>query len=683
MPAVVFAVLGALLRAPLRPPSATLTPSCSSKRCSTPTSVATAEAPGATSTSWLQEELQLTDAQLKLLAAKLPSLDTPQQWVTMPSGARVRREATVEENLRPVLQLLRARAFPRDQITQMALRFPDFLATPSETVAAAVDSLAGVGLSQSEVVNVTTRFPPLLRYNLSSKIDELRDVGFVAADIGEMSLQFPPLFNVEAEAKVGTLVDAGFSRAQVLDMARRYPAMLAYDLAARVAECLSEGLTHADLVAAPQKLGFDYSKRIEACVAAGFARADATALARRFPPFQQLDPGQSMKELRALGIERPHDMVLETPAILGFAGIADRARELFRAGFDGEDSRLVVTASPLLLGTNITQAVETLRTAGFSRKDVLALSRSVPGFLGSRTCALLDELAERGFPRPECVRLIVAQPGLLAYDLPQRLGQLCELGFSHKDALSMARQRPALFNANVSDTLAALELHGGLAAADARKVVGAFPAALGYNLPERVLRLRAEGVAVDPATGAADDALLAKLLKRCPQLLGYDVGARLAGLHEVGFSRDAALRLVHANPKVLSYDAAAQFGRLERLGGWSREEVRAMVLTFPPILGLDVDRNVGPKLRYLQARCGLTAAAAAAWPGAFGYSLEKRIAPRVEVLRARGVDAWPSLSSLLAPGQDAFVKRYAVGEREWAAAVEGAPAAVSSFLEVG
>ena len=144
----------------------------------------------------------------------------------------------------------------------------------------------------------------------------------------------------------------------------------------------------------------------------------------------------------------------------------------------------------------------------------------MPGFLGSRTCALLDELAECGFPRPECVRLIVAQPGLLAYDLPQRLGQLCELGFSHKEALSMARQRPALFNANVSDTLAALELHGGLAAADARKVVGAFPAALGYNLPERVLRLRAEGVAVDPATGAADDALLAKLLKRCPQLLG-------------------------------------------------------------------------------------------------------------------------------------------------------------------
>ena len=50
------------------------------------------------------------------------------------------------------------------------------------------------------------------------------------------------------------------------------------------------------------------------------------------------------------------------------------------------------------------------------------------------------------------------------------------------------------------------------------------------------------------------------------------------------------------------------------------------------------------------------------------------------VLRARGVDAWPSLSSLLAPGHDAFAKRYAVGEREWAEAVECAPAAVSSFL---
>ena len=62
--------------------------------------------------------------------------------------------------------------------------------------------------------------------------------------------------------------------------------------------------------------------------------------------------------------------------------------------------------------------------------------------------------------------------------------------------------------------------------------------------------------------------------------------------------------------------------------------------------------------------------------------MEKRIAPRVEVLRARGVDAWPSLSSLLAPGHAAFVKRYAVSEVEWALAVEGAPAAVASFLEV-
>ena len=67
-------------------------------------------------------------------------------------------------------------------------------------------------------------------------------------------------------------------------------------------------------------------------------------------------------------------------------------------------------------------------------------------------------------------------------------------------------------------------------------------------------------------------------------------------------------------------------------------------------------------------------AAASAWPGAFGYSLEKRIAPRVEVLRARGtVDAWPSLSSLLAPGHAAFAKRYAVSDVEWLAAVGGGP----------
>ena len=154
------------------------------------------------------------------------------------------------------------------------------------------------------------------------------------------------------------------------------------------------------------------------------------------------------------------------------------------------------------------------------------------------------------------------------------------------------------------------------------------------------------------------------------------MGAASAGCtRSVG--RDAALRLVHANPKVLSTtpppsSAALSASRLEPRGG------EGDVLTFLPLLGLDVDRNVGPKLRYFSA-LRADGGGGGGVAGAFGYSLRKNRAAR-QVLRARGVDAAVA-SSLLAPGHAAFVKRYAVG-REWALAVEGAPAAVASFLEV-
>ena len=342
-------------------------------------------------------------------------------------------------------------------------------------------------------------------------------------------------------------------------MAAEYPALLAYDLNSRITELLAQGTPLPALVSNPRKLGFDYSQRTDELVAAGFGPDEASRLSRRFPPFMKMEIGVTFDQLTGIGL-RPAEvrrLVSETPTLLGLGGISARLRELAAAGFGTADIKAIVLRSPLLLGSNISRHVDDLLDAGFELDDVRSLSRRVPGFLGSRCPEQLAELDVAGFPRSDCVQMLVKRPSLLAYDLVPRLSALTAEGFTPSAVVRMARQRANLFSYNVSGTLHDLQVHGGLEPDAARELVGMFPASIGYNIRSRLRLLRESAIYVDE-NGDLDVPKLAWALRRCPQILGYDVGARLSALETSGFSREDALRLVQTNPKVIRFIASSR-----------------------------------------------------------------------------------------------------------------------------
>ena len=187
--------------------------------------------------SYLRHELGLSEAQMSVLAEKLPSIERTKEWITMPEGGRVLRELTVEECVRPVLQTLCLNDFSRADCVQLLLRFPDVLACSTDDIDERLGALRRIGLTpaqvvhvdrqqqlhhhnnnnstptqQQQVVNVTTRFPPLLRYDIDTKLAELRRaVAFDDQQIAAAALAFPPLFNVDAAQQVATMIEHGFS----------------------------------------------------------------------------------------------------------------------------------------------------------------------------------------------------------------------------------------------------------------------------------------------------------------------------------------------------------------------------------------------------------------------------------------------------------------------------------------
>ena len=91
------------------------------------------------------------------------------------------------------------------------------------------------------------------------------------------------------------------------------------------------------------------------------------------------------------------------------------------------------------------------------------------------------------------------------------------------------------------------------------------------------------------------------------------------------------------NPTLSSSSLSAQF--LMQHVGYSAEEIDLMNQTFPPLLGIDVDRHLRPKLRFLMETCGATTEEirTRVAPQFFGSRLERIIAPRHAFLVYRGL----------------------------------------------
>lgn len=74
----------------------------------------------------------------------------------------------------------------------------------------------------------------------------------------------------------------------------------------------------------------------------------------------------------------------------------------------------------------------------------------------------------------------------------------------------------------------------------------------------------------------------------------------------------------------------------------SHDQARDIVLKYPQVLNLSVEKNLGLKIRFftdvLQGSLGDVRDVIAGSPAILGYSLANRLKPRVEVLRSIGVE---------------------------------------------
>ncbi|KFK37966.1 hypothetical protein AALP_AA3G052900 [Arabis alpina] len=98
--------------------------------------------------------------------------------------------------------------------------------------------------------------------------------------------------------------------------------------------------------------------------------------------------------------------------------------------------------------------------------------------------------------------------------------------------------------------------------------------------------------------------------------------------------------------------------------GFSRDEFKLMVKCFPSCIGLS-SKNVKKKIEYLVEKMNWPRKEVVMVPPVLGYSLEKRIVPRCNVIKAlmskgviKGGNEIPPMSSVLASSEDVFLNRF-------------------------
>ena len=96
--------------------------------------------------------------------------------------------------------------------------------------------------------------------------------------------------------------------------------------------------------------------------------------------------------------------------------------------------------------------------------------------------------------------------------------------------------------------------------------------------------------------------------------------------------------------------------------GFSREDVAMMVKRLPPCIGYSVE-TVKKKIEFVVKEMGWPLKAVASYPQVLGYSMEKRMVPRCNVIKAliaKGLikSELPPVSTVLVCTDQDFLKRY-------------------------
>ncbi|KAL6634094.1 hypothetical protein ACP70R_026765 [Stipagrostis hirtigluma subsp. patula] len=226
----------------------------------------------------------------------------------------------------------------------------------------------------------------------------------------------------------------------------------------------------------------------------------------------------------------------------------------------------------------------------------------------------------------------------------------------HLDPFPLLAVHPALRSAPLpllEDSLRLLTSHG-LSARDAARVFSAFPSLL-TSPPDAPLRFLSADAPLPPP-------LLRAAVVRSPRLLAASVPdtlipalrflRRRVSLRREPLPLAAALLLAFSVERTL----LPKLLFLRDATGLPDPAVCALLRRAPAILSYGIESNLTPKLQFLTERMGRDAAAELAeFPHYFAFSLDRRIRPRHEALRERGIEM--SLKDMLTINDYDFSER--------------------------
>ncbi|XP_010473426.1 PREDICTED: transcription termination factor MTERF2, chloroplastic-like [Camelina sativa] len=164
-----------------------------------------------------------------------------------------------------------------------------------------------------------------------------------------------------------------------------------------------------------------------------------------------------------------------------------------------------------------------------------------------------------------------------------------------------------------------------------------------------------------------------ELFKKCPAFLGYSenrISQTFDTLKKCGLSEDEVLLVFKKNPLCLRSSEQQILNSLETfIGlGFNRDEYVMMVKCFPQCIGYSAEM-VKKKTEFVVKKINWPLKVITLFPQVLGYSMEKRIVPRCNVVKAlmsKGSlgSELPPMASVLACTDQTFLNRYVVKHDE-------------------
>ncbi|GAX16525.1 mTERF domain-containing protein, mitochondrial [Fistulifera solaris] len=275
-----------------------------------------------------------------------------------------------------------------------------------------------------------------------------------------------------------------------------------------------------------------------------------------------------------------------------------------------------------------------------------------------------------GFTVVECRHLWTAEPklvyaGVQSGLIPRMKFFLNELGLRKDQLRGIIKKNPRLLLYSVDMNLIPklvfhLILTLNMEPSKVRKIILSYPNYLDYNLDDHILPITRYFIQDLEYSSNEFSVILYKFprvmtnsLRRIKSVVGYL-------RYQVGLSGAQVKRLLYQSPQIVSLrneHLHQQIESLQLLFDLSDEEATRVMVAMPTLLVLSVSQNLEPKRTYLLEAFGDNRAAVKAavlrLPTLLGYSLEKRIRPRVEAILDRKLD--PSIITVGIPmTQDNF-----------------------------